>query len=390
MKALALIAVSLLVGACARAGSSVPASVDAPAPSVIESTAKTSASPPALPADVWGPLAVRPPEDGTDTARAEGTLRITDSCVYLDAASGLTLLTWPADRTTWNGASHEITFSNFDGTVVTIGNGEHVVLGGGGDSAAEGGISGEDWISGRDWVAPPASWCSLDSRWAVGAVEETTAVASIDPSWITQPAITCDTDALAFPPSALDAPTGAEIETDPAASALRAFVAGPDAPTNWDPAPGWRRVLQTPRAAVFLGKSLSSNSPLFVVFSLSPFGWVLDAAGACQLRVVLPEGLGPATWEVDPASPITSASTSVRVLAREIACSGGTDPSERMAAPVVIVDQDRVTMTLVARILPGDHDCPGNPIVGVRVGLPESIGERHLYDGSVFPPEERK
>jgi hypothetical protein len=114
---------------------------------------------------------VRPPEDGSDTARAEGTLRITDTCVYLEAAGEVTLLTWPADRTTWNNASHAITFVNYDGTVVTMGDGRHVVLGGGGDSAAESGISGEDWVSGRDWVAPPASSCSLDSRWAVGGVE---------------------------------------------------------------------------------------------------------------------------------------------------------------------------------------------------------------------------
>lgn len=184
MKALALIAVLLLVGACTRASSTVPASVDAPAPPVIETTAQPSALAASVqPADAWGPLAVRPPEDSTDTARAEGTLRITDSCVYLDAAGGLTLLTWPADRTTWSGASQAITFANFDGTVATIGDGEHVVLGGGGDSAAESGISGEDWVNGRDWVVPPASSCSLDSRWAVGIVEDsTTAVATIAPA----------------------------------------------------------------------------------------------------------------------------------------------------------------------------------------------------------------
>ncbi|MBI3748899.1 MAG: hypothetical protein HY262_08650 [Chloroflexi bacterium] len=199
---------------------------------------------------MWGPLAVRPPEDGTDTARHEGTLRITDTCVYLEAAGGeLTLLTWPADRTTWNGTSHTITFANFDRTVVTIGDGDHVVLGGGG---AESDISGEEWINEREWVAPPALSCSLDLRWAVGVVEgATTAVASIDPSTVTQPALTCDSDALAFPVSALDAPTGAEQDADPAASALRAFVAGPDAPTNWDPALAWRRVLQTTQAVVF-------------------------------------------------------------------------------------------------------------------------------------------
>lgn len=176
MKALALIAVALFLGACGRAGSTASPSAAAAATSAIETTAPptgsiSSVGPSASPADAWGPLAVRPPENGSDTARAEGTLRITNGCVYLDAAGRRTFLTWPADRTTWNGASQAITFENFHGTVVTVDDGDHVVLGGGGDSAAESGIAGEDWVSAADWVVPPAASCSLDSRWAVGAVE---------------------------------------------------------------------------------------------------------------------------------------------------------------------------------------------------------------------------
>ena len=54
-----------------------------------------------------------------------------------------------------------------------MGDGDHVVLGGsGGDSASEadGAISGEEWVRRIEWVAPPASSCSLDSWWIVGAV----------------------------------------------------------------------------------------------------------------------------------------------------------------------------------------------------------------------------
>jgi len=163
MKVLALMAVSLLLGACSGAGSTA-----SPSAATTQPSASVTSAPPA---DAWGPLAVRPPEDGADTARTEGTLRITDSCVYLEAAGEVTLLTWPANRTTWNGASHTITFANSDGTVVTIGNGEHGVFGGSGDSEAESGISSQEWVNERDWVAPPASTCSLDSRWGIGAVE---------------------------------------------------------------------------------------------------------------------------------------------------------------------------------------------------------------------------
>jgi hypothetical protein len=122
------------------------------------------------PEGVWGPLAVIPPQDGTDLARNEGTLRITDTCVYLESAGELTLLTWPADRTTWSGESRTITFENFDGSIVSVGDVEHVVLGGGGDSEAESGISGEEWVRRMEWVAPPAPSCSLDPRFGVGIV----------------------------------------------------------------------------------------------------------------------------------------------------------------------------------------------------------------------------
>lgn len=140
--------------------------------------AKASASqvePSASTVETWGPLAVIPPQDGFDTLRAEGTLRITDTCVYLESLGEVTMLSWPADRATWSGESRAITFENFDGSVVTVGDGDHVVLGGSGggaDSEAEDGISSEEWVKRMEWVAPPASSCSLDSWWVVGALED--------------------------------------------------------------------------------------------------------------------------------------------------------------------------------------------------------------------------
>jgi hypothetical protein len=132
----------------------------------------TPVEPSASPVETWGPLAVIPPPDGTDLASNEGTLRITDACVYLEDPGGdLWLLVWPADRTTWSEESRSITFENFDGSVVTVVDGDRVGLGGGGSSEAESGISGEEWVRRIDWVAPPSSSCSLDLRFFVGGVE---------------------------------------------------------------------------------------------------------------------------------------------------------------------------------------------------------------------------
>jgi hypothetical protein len=130
-----------------------------------------SAPPTSSSANAWGPLAVIPPQDGTDSARNEGTLRITDTCVYLERADGVELLFWPADRTTWDAPSRTITFENFDGRMVTVADGDEVVLGGGGDSEAESGVSDDAWVERMEWVAPPDPSCPLDPRFGVGAVE---------------------------------------------------------------------------------------------------------------------------------------------------------------------------------------------------------------------------
>ncbi len=118
----------------------------------------------------WGPLAVVPPQDGADTARTEGTLRITDACAFLDQRGGPSLLVWPADRTTWDGQTRTITFANFDGSTVSARDGMSVVLGGSGDSNDESGTTTEAWLARTPWVQPPAPSCPAESRWWVGAL----------------------------------------------------------------------------------------------------------------------------------------------------------------------------------------------------------------------------
>jgi len=156
-----LVAVAILVAACSPIEPT-------PAPSLAPSASSADVS--ASPVDSWGPLAVIPPQGGADTARTEGKLRITDACVFLESPGGVTLLFWPSDRTAWSPEPPTITFANFDGSIVTVRDGDDVVLGGSGDSEAESGLAGEDWVERTDWVAPPSLTCSLDQRWGVGAV----------------------------------------------------------------------------------------------------------------------------------------------------------------------------------------------------------------------------
>lgn len=122
-------------------------------------------------AETWGPLAVVPPSGGVDEALATGTLHITDTCVFLEeAGDDLSVLIWPADRTTWDPDQRAITLKNLDGSTLSMRDGDRVRLGGGGDSVTESGVSGQEWVARTEWVAPPASSCPMDARWFVGEV----------------------------------------------------------------------------------------------------------------------------------------------------------------------------------------------------------------------------
>jgi hypothetical protein len=151
-----------------------------PVPDMQESPVRSVASTPELPIEsgeaqpserLWGPLAVVPPQGGSDSARTEGVLEITASCVVLNAAGGPVLILWPADRTAWTAEQQSVEFTNPDGVVATAGDGAVVVLGGSGDSNDETGTTTEAWLARTPWVVPPHDTCPLEERWWVGSLE---------------------------------------------------------------------------------------------------------------------------------------------------------------------------------------------------------------------------
>lgn len=131
----------------------------------------------AEPSLAWGPLAVIDPVPpvAIGEALATGTIRITEECVLLDDGGSEVLLVWMADRTTWDPVARTVTFANNDGPVGTVGDGDHVVLGGGGESAEEGKL--------RDivWLSPPAPSCPGDERFTVGEVEADPKATQVNP-----------------------------------------------------------------------------------------------------------------------------------------------------------------------------------------------------------------
>ncbi|MGI8928657.1 MAG: hypothetical protein ACR2H0_04230 [Candidatus Limnocylindrales bacterium] len=108
--------------------------------------------------DEWGPLAVVRTDSGAQ-ARNEGTVVITDRCVFLEREGYQALLVWPESQTSWDEASGTIAFRRLDGETVNVSSGDEVVMGGG--AGAE---DAEQWVDDLPWVLAPAPEC-VTAEW---------------------------------------------------------------------------------------------------------------------------------------------------------------------------------------------------------------------------------
>jgi hypothetical protein len=122
-------------------------------------------------ADVsWGPLAVMVTDSGMQ-ARNEGMLVMTDHCVFLERGGDRQFLVWPANDTSWLPATKEIAFRRMNGEVISVRDGQLVVLGGGELSRTVDGPNGEKLPRRIDWVVAPDPACVVDVRWLVSDVQ---------------------------------------------------------------------------------------------------------------------------------------------------------------------------------------------------------------------------
>ena len=85
--------------------------------------------------------------------------------------------------------------------------------------------------------------------------------ATIDPDWVTRPALTCGDNARLFPPGALAGIGLGELGFDPAAAVLRSTIA--DTP-DYYPDSGWHRVLDTPDGVTFVAAG-NRETPWFEI-----------------------------------------------------------------------------------------------------------------------------
>jgi hypothetical protein len=188
-----------------------------------------------------------------------------------------------------------------------------------------------------------------------------------------------------FSPAVLEVPDRAEEGSDPAALALRTYLAPPlTAESDNMPKVGWHRVAQTATKVQFVAVS---DAHVWVVgFFVGPSGdWELDLAGECEGIVQRANGFGRADWWLDPRFDAPQDTDElVQAVLQERSCASGHSPDGRVAPPSIAYFENAIVVTMSVRHRPGGQDCPGNPEFGFKLQLDQAVGGRRLLDGGVF------
>lgn len=249
-------------------------------------------------------------------------------------------------------------------------------------------------IAGCGSITPPES----PSATASASSQVPTAEASTEPSQndfiamspppiLTEDEIplTCGSP-LTFSAQALVGVPGAERADHPAAEALRTLIADSPLPKR----SGWRLVLLSEQHALFLLPATQAEGSAFwsAEFEQGEIGWRYVRSGQCDVRPGF-EGIESARWELVPGERPRPDSRSLNLLVFEQACASGQSPEGRIVPAAVIYLEDSVTVIFGTRPPPGPQTCLQGPPAEATVDLHEPIGERQLFDGSVFPPEPR-
>lgn len=213
------------------------------------------------------------------------------------------------------------------------------------------------------------------------------ATEALPPEVIREPMLSCG-DELLFSPTVFEGSASAESDLDPAAAVLREFLSEMHEPDDY-PAYGWWRVAVGRDRVLFLAPGPTETPWLMVAAAWRADGWRIDAFGECQLSVALPDDVLAGEWWLDPAFPDPRPEeVAIHTLLRERACAGGHSPEGRVLDPIIIEDDDDVTVIAPIRRRPGPNDCAGNAAIPYTIRLSTPIGARRLLDGATLPPRD--
>ena len=202
-----------------------------------------------------------------------------------------------------------------------------------------------------------------------------------------------------FSPDLLAGPGSAENGTSEPAGTLRQFVSSSYG--SGFPDHGWYLVEDTSNRLLFVARVQSGDAPDYVEVELNrgapkggqltANGWSVGVYGSCTLRSVPPAGYVSALWGLDPAFPLTAATTELHIGIDPETCTGGKPiPADQVQAGVAYLG-DRVVVTTAARQPDGFQTCQltlgsSTPYV---VKLDAPLGNRELRDGGPWPAEIR-
>jgi hypothetical protein len=193
-----------------------------------------------------------------------------------------------------------------------------------------------------------------------------------------------DGDPPPFRPSALRAPTGAELADDPAAQALREFAADPGG-AHEVPATGWRLLGRSPAWALFYSEDRGERFLVRVKRDRRGRWEYYNSAYFFESLRAIRDGNEASDWQLDPSAPSPAAADSkLRVLVTEIHCASGRSAEGRIEPADVFYSDDEVRIVAYVTALPGPQNCPGNPQTPAVFVLPEPIGERRLVDAGQY------
>ena len=117
----------------------------------------------------------------------------------------------------------------------------------------------------------------------------------------------------------------------------------------------------------------------------APSGW-----GDCRIELEA-VGWGNARFILDPAARPDPQSSTLSVLATELACAGGQAPRGREVRAVVVDEtDDAVSIVVLVEPPTGGQTCPSNPSFEFQVDLGSPLADRAVLDASVYPPLERE
>lgn len=206
------------------------------------------------------------------------------------------------------------------------------------------------------------------------------------PSWPYE--TTCGSRQGFDPISVFSQPATAESQPTSASRALRRFLRDPV--ISWVPRHNYRLLREDRRSAEFLSSPLSNvpaEAPELLRFERRKGRWKWVGSGPCTPESIV-AGRIAIPWDLAPDGPPLTPNTQViEVRLGHGGCASGQSQNKR-AHPAFYDSEGKL---LLAIWLSPPKGGPFQTCVGIiepplKVRLPESLGERELFDSGTYPP----